>query len=191
MKNRRIDPNGERWREIPGFNGRYQASDEGRVRQINQDGSALVLKPFIHIPGKPQSKITKPYVVRLIRPDGRKCERSVLGVVASAWFTVPPGMVAYHKNGIATENALWNIGFCTKKELGKLFGRAGKERPCVKVRGGRVLEYYRSAKAAADANFICYASVLKRCNGVVKRPYLPDGTTFRWDEPPRKSTGKA
>lgn len=99
-------------------------------------------------------------------------------------------MVAYHKNGIATENALWNIGFCTKKELGKLFGRAGKERPCVKVRGGRVLEYYRSAKAAADANFICYASVLKRCNGVVKRPYLLDGTTFRLDGPPRKQRKK-
>lgn len=79
MKNRRIDPNGERWREIPGFNGRYQASDEGRARKINQDGSALVLKPFIHIPGKPCNKIQKPYVVRLIRPDGRKCERSVLG----------------------------------------------------------------------------------------------------------------
>lgn len=186
MKNRRIDENGERWRVVPGFAGRYQASDEGRVRQMNPDGSALVLKPFVHIPGKPSGKITKPYVVRLIRPDGRKCERSVLGVVVAAWYGEIPGRVAYHKNGINSDNGLWNIGFCTRKELGTLFGRAGNERACVKVRGGRVLEYYRSARAAADANYICYDSVLQRCNGVVKRPYLPDGTTFRWDEPPRR-----
>lgn len=40
-------------------------------------------------------------------------------------------------------------------------------------------------------NHICYDSALMRCYGVVKSPYLPDGTTFRWDEPPRNSAGKA
>ena len=181
----RSDAAGERWRTVPGFGGRYQASDHGRVRKVLPDGSTRMLKPFVHRSGFP-NRIRKPVKVRLIDPEGKKTERSLLSVVAETWFQIPQGLVPYHKNGLERENGIWNIGFCTPRELGLRFGHAGNERACCKVRGGTVLEYYRSAKAAAAANYMCRDAILDRCNGKVKAPYLPDGTSFRWDEPPRR-----
>lgn len=183
MKKSRIDEANERWRDVPGFDGKYQASTEGRVRQVYPDGSYRVLNPFFHKTGSTIKRITVPYVVRMKEPNGHRTERSVLSIIAKTWLKAPPGKIAYHKNGITTENDVWNIGFMSRQELGHRFGAASNERCCCKVRGDTVLEYYRSAKAAAAANYICYDSVLMRCNGKVKAPIHADGTTFRWDEP--------
>ncbi len=173
---------GERWRDVPGYAGRYQASDEGRVRQIDADGSSFLLKPYIH---RHRSNRTNKstLVVRMITPAGKRREFALRNIIAATWNPPPPGMVAYHLNGLHEDNAVCNIAFCTRQELGYKFGVMGRCRTVRKVdKAGNILAYYRSARAAGRANYMSYQAVLDRCNGVTKYPFEPYGTSYEWDK---------
>ena len=173
---------GEHWRDVPGYAGRYQASDEGRVRQINTDGSSRLLKPYIHRRSG-NNHHNRTLVVRLISPAGKRKEAALLSVIAATWNPPPPGMVAYHRNGLHQDNSVWNIAFCTRKELGYKFGVKARSRVVRKVdREGNILAYYPSARAAGRANFMGYQAVMDRCNGVTKYPFEPYGTSYEWDK---------
>ena len=177
---------GECWKDVPGYAGRYQASDEGRVRLVREDGSMRILVPFIHTH---RHGITNKHtlVVRLVKPDGRRKEASLLRTIAETWIGVPPGLVPYHKNGMFRENEVWNIGFCTQTELGTKFGRLSRRaRGVYKIdRAGNILDMYPSARIAAKKNYMSYQSVMDRCNGKTKKPFRVDGTSFAWTDSKR------
>lgn len=175
---------GERWRDVSGYGGKYQVSDEGRVRMVRPDGSIKILAQYLHNGGDGHSRSC---VVRLRDQDGRRRHASVIGLVAGAWLQVPPGKYPYHLNGMLRENALWNIGLATRKQLGMRFGPMAKARGVYKIdTAGAIVACYRSANEAGRQNGLSGHVVRAHCNGKRVYEYRPDGTTFVWDDVPRK-----
>jgi hypothetical protein len=166
----------ERWRDIPGFGGKYQASTEGRVRRTYQKAPPKILVPWHH-------HARKSPVVKLTYPEGRTVVRTVLWVMGQTWYDLPEGAIAVHANGLHTDNHMRNIVVYNRKGLGKQFGRLSSSRPVAKVDAdGHVVDFYPSARAAGRANHMSYQTVLDRCNGKVKKPFALDGFNYRWDE---------
>lgn len=112
----------EIWKDIPGYEGKYQASTQGRIRSrdmIVQSKNHYTNKPFNrHIPG------------RILRP-GRFCKAGHLSVVLGHGTSGKPvhqlimrtfvgepqgGMEVLHKNGDPTDNRLLNLRYGTRTE---------------------------------------------------------------------------
>ena len=173
----------ERWKDIPGFEGAYQASTEGRIRKMwPKTGTVTVLRQY----SKSESKKTanrKALRVRLCRMDGKRIERTVLKLVAETFLGIPPGKVPVHKNGVHDDNHVSNISFMSELELGLKYGGLSSRKPVAKIdENGDVVEFYRSARAAAKENFLSYQTVIDRCNRKVKKEFALDGYSYRWDD---------
>ncbi len=171
----------ERWRDIPGFDGVYQASTEGRIRRYwPKSGRYTLLHPYTKKMRKPANN--KALRVKMKEPSGRWVERPVLKLVAETFFNVPDGMVAVHTDGCREDNSVANITFMPSKQLGVKYGVQACRRPVVKISpDGEVLEAYKSAREAARQNYMSYQTVLDRCNRKRKREFS-FGFSFRWDD---------
>lgn len=173
----------ERWKDIPGFAGRYQASNEGRIRRVwEKSGKITVLRPYSkHCKGKAAN--SKTLRVHMALPDGRRVERTVLKLVAETFLRVPTGKVPVHKNGVHDDNHVSNISFMSELELGPKYGGLSSRKPVAKIdENGDIVEFYRSARAAAKENFLSYQTVIDRCNRKVKKEFALDGYSYRWDD---------
>jgi hypothetical protein len=112
----------EIWKDIPGYEGRYQASTEGRIRSVSriiQEKNISTGKIYYHnISG------------RILKP-GRYCKSGHLSVVLGhgadgspvhqlvmrTFIGEPPvGMEVLHKNGNPTDNQLCNLHYGTRTE---------------------------------------------------------------------------
>ena len=168
----------ERWRDVPGYEGKYQASTWGEVRRKSGSGWKL-LKGYT----KPKTKNKRRVSVWLSDGRGGKYERSVLGIVAATWCPPPPGYVPVHRNGVYTENGVENIRFIPRSQLAEEYAVTVKRRAVVKVdRDGNILALYRSAQAAADANYMSRSTMWNHLNGKVKKPYTTDGICYKYDD---------
>lgn len=168
------------WRDIPGYGGKYQASRIGGVRRVY--GSTLVrdMTPY-----KKTGKMFRNRLFVKLTVDGKSAEVALLKIMADTWLGgCPNGLVAYHKNGIVTDNRVDNIGFATRQELGRMTGHmADKRRTVLKVdRSGQAVAAYRSAREAARNNHMSYQTVMDRCNGKIKNPFSLDGHTYVWED---------
>jgi hypothetical protein len=103
--------NTENWRAIPGYEGRYEASDLGRVRSLR------IKHRYTDEPRD------VPFVLRL-RADrktgylrvclGEYNKHSVARLVLSAFVgPCPPGMQVAHQDGSRTNNAISNLRWMT------------------------------------------------------------------------------
>lgn len=165
------------WKDIPGYNGRYQISREGVVRRIYKKGvrDLCQFKKKAH-----RSEL----FVKLCKYD---CYRDCLVgyLVAITWIGPPPkDMVAYHKNGIISDNRVENIGYITRSELGRISGDKTSKRNIVfKIdSNGNVVEIYRSARAAARDNYMSHQTMLDRCHNRVLNPYVMDGYDYQFED---------
>lgn len=165
------------WKDIPGYNGRYQISREGVVRRIYKKGvrDLCQFKKKAH-----RSEL----FVKLCK-DG--CYRDFLvgSLVAITWIgPTPKDMVAYHKNGIISDNRVENIGYITRSELGRISGDKTSKRNIVfKIdSNGNVVEIYRSARAAARDNYMSHQTMLDRCHNRVLNPYVMDGYDYQFED---------
>lgn len=178
MTMRRVDLP-ERWANVPGYDGKYQASTHGNIRRVNGNGSYLVLKPFT----RKSSENRYVYKVWMNTPDGVRRERAVLTVVSESWRPAPPGYIVIHKNGVLSENGVENIRFVRRAELPNIYAHQGRRRPVCKLDGeGNVIECYCSAKQAAEENYMDLSTMCKHLNGKITRPLTTDGICFCWEE---------
>lgn len=177
----RIDP--QEWRDVPGFGGQYQANAEGQIRRIWPDGRTSILKPCQH---DQQSKRGVTTVVNMYCQDGKRRLKCVGRIIAETFMgPTPPGMVIYHKNGMLTDNSLYNLDYIGRGELCKRLGSRSHERPVVKLSGsGDIIAAYGSAKKAAEANYISYSVMLWRCNGGPRTGPASDGCDYAWEDDP-------
>lgn len=89
------------WKEIPGFGGRYVASDAGEIMSINSRRTGLprILRP-------------QGYGYKHVGVGGRY--RRIHDLVALAFLGPrPSGFVINHKNGTPTDNRPSNLEYCT------------------------------------------------------------------------------
>lgn len=95
----------EAWRDVPGYGGKYQASDMGRIANTfwhgrrRQNGGRTILAQFKKKPrGKARDSAKR--FVHLTDLEGHRKEASAAKVVAETFLgPVPPGMAIFHKNG--------------------------------------------------------------------------------------------
>lgn len=176
------------WRQIPGYGGAYEISIMGEVRTYRYRGPRLLETPRMmqQYVRKPRGKARRSgrRYVKLTADNGKAKEVAVLKIMVEVWCNGgPPGKVPYHKNGDLADHCLHNIGFATRKDLGKMTGAKSKRKPVAKIdQQGEIVEVYPSARAAARANNMSYQTVIDRCHGRVKRPYALDGHTYKYEE---------
>jgi len=175
------------WRDIPGFDGMYQISRMAQVRSWRWRGThrakrPKLLTPYIHNKNATGTQRRQLWV-KLTKPDGTSADYRVHILMRDVWMGGPrPGMVVYHKNGDIQDPCLHNLGFISRKELGRKTGSSAKRIPVVKLTpAGEIVACYPSARAAAKANHMSYQAVIDRCNGKVKKPYALDGHTYAYD----------
>lgn len=167
------------WVDIPGYDGKYQANFFGDIRRVYaKSKKTKTLTPY-------HKKMTgsQRLVVKLTK-DGKSKECVVMQLIARTFIgECPPGCVAYHKNGLQTDNCAGNIAYIKRSKLGELTGPTPHRKPVAKINSDlEIVEVYASARAAAKANFMSYQTVIDRCNGKVKKSIAPDGFDYAWDE---------
>lgn len=168
----------EVWKDIPGYDGRYQADKEGNIRRVFPSGKTRMMSQY-------HKRMTgsQRLVVKLTK-DGKSKEETVLNVIARTFLgPIPEGYVPYHKNGCQTENHLNNIAYISRRELGKLTGSASGRRSVVKIDpNGEIVDVYSSAREAAKQNYLSRQAVTDRCNGIRKSAFAPDGYAYAWED---------
>lgn len=144
----------ETWRDVPGYGGKYQASDMGHIAntfwhgQKRKNGGRTILTQYKRKPrGKAKLQSAKRYV-HLTDLEGNMREFSAAKIVAETFLgPVPAGKVIFHKNGNPADNSIWNLAFCTRQELGRMTGADSSRRPVLKFSAaGELLECYSSAR---------------------------------------------
>ncbi|RBO91367.1 NUMOD4 motif-containing HNH endonuclease [Nocardia puris] len=109
-------PNAESWRDLPGWEGLYQASDHGRIRSLdriikhprgNRRRGGVVLRPFL------AGGYEKVYLCR----DGTRTAAFVHALVAATFVGPrPPGHEVCHQNGHRRDNRASNLRFGTPSD---------------------------------------------------------------------------
>lgn len=95
------------WKDIKGYEGYYQVSDEGFVRRILKDGSTRILK---------NRDGSKYYTVALSKDCVQKCH-AVHRLVAETFLERPEGIVEVnHKDGNKKNNHVSNLEWVTPRE---------------------------------------------------------------------------
>lgn len=161
------------WYDVPGYDGKYQVNFDGNVRMALKHGRYKVLRPYVK----------KSTGRRCIKLNGK--EQVVMKIMQRTFIgEIPPGMSAYHKNGLKSDDCLGNIGVLSKSELAKLTGlKNGCEFRIVKINDmGEIVDVYRSAREAGRKNYMSYQAILDRINGRVKSLYAPDGYVYVKDK---------
>ncbi|RDB46163.1 NUMOD4 motif-containing HNH endonuclease [Tsukamurella tyrosinosolvens] len=98
----------EVWRAVPGHEGAYEVSDQGRVRSL--DRSVLRRGHEVQVTGRilKPARNTKGYFHVTIGGSTRKVHRLVMQAFVGE---MPAGMVTRHLNGDQTDNRLVNLRY--------------------------------------------------------------------------------
>lgn len=145
----------EEWRDVPGYEGRYQASSLGRIQ-----GPRGLNKPFKNRDG---------YLVATLYTRDGKVRTGVHRLVALAFIPNPEDKPqTNHKNGIRTDNRPENLEWvtCSENNLHRrrvLKGGGGRpKKPVVCLDTGVV---YASITEAAEATGAGIDKILSCCKG--------------------------
>ena len=167
------NPSPAGWYDIPGYDGQYQINIYGEIRRVCKSGKVKHLHPY---PKKTNGQIH----VKLKRK-----EIKVITLMTSTFFGKPaPGYVAYHNNGMKSDNSLGNIKIITKEEAGRLTGKlAERAMKILKINEeGEIVACYPSAREAARKNYMSYQTVLDYVNGRRKNIFAADGHAYIKDD---------
>lgn len=111
----------EQWKPVPGYEGKYEVSDQGRVRSVD----ALV--PYNHWRsgarllrlkrGKllPTQRINSGYLIVHMHKDNKREAKTVHRLVASV-FVEGGGREVNHHNGDKTDNRATNLEWSSSKD---------------------------------------------------------------------------
>lgn len=168
----------ETWRNIPEYNGKYQADMEGNVRRVYPSGKTRAMTPY-----HKKTNGSQRLIVKLTYNDKSK-EVTLLQIMARTFLgPAPKGCVPYHKNGCQSDNYIQNIAYISRKELGKKTGAKSRKRSVVKIDLlGEIVDIYSSAREAARENYMSYQTIIDRCNRKCKSAFAPDGYAYAWED---------
>lgn len=171
------------WKDIQGFNGRYQVSYSGEIRRVYKSGKTKVLAQFKKA-GKAKTIYRDRLLVHLTDDSGKDFTIMVHQIVAKHFLGKPKaGQVPYHKNGCVMDNWASNLEYIDKKKLGQLTGASSRRQTVIKIdRDGETVDCYSSAREAGRNNFMSYQTIMDRCNGKCKKAFAPDGYEYAWED---------
>ncbi len=110
------------WKDIKGYEGKYQVSYEGKIRRIHKSGKTRELTPYLKTHGR------RILFVGLTK-GGTKKEIAVHTLVGQAFIGEPKkGEVFYHKNGLIRDNQASNLEHIDRRTLGRMTGAKSKRK---------------------------------------------------------------
>lgn len=129
----------ENWRDIPGYNGWYQISTEGRVRSYKAHGTGKRLDQPKELRPRLRNTSHGPYLVVTLKPDAKTHRtHTMTRLMAETWLkNLPPDYIIYLKNGNPADVSLSNMVVSTRagqssgSERGRQW-RRGTESPTAK-----------------------------------------------------------
>ena len=160
----------ETWKDIPGFEGLYEASDLGRVRNAR---TGYVLKPFELKAGG----VT--YLTVTLYRKGEKKDYRVHNLVALTFLgPCPEGQETRHGVGRNLCNELWNLSYGThlenridRKRDGTETTGSNDKTPC-RVRRDDGVEFISTRAAARSCGSVsCQFHIVNVCRGRRKTAY--------------------
>ena len=102
----------EKWLPIPGYEGRYEVSDLGRVRSLARKDSRGRSRRERILRGRPQAK---GHLAVALYADGVRCDQLIHWLVLLAFVGPrPEGMDACHWNDEPADNRLANLRWDTR-----------------------------------------------------------------------------
>lgn len=165
----------EEWKDVVGFEGRYEVSNLGRIR-------SYVCSFNGKLPKKPKTRIlrdadNKGYRrVLLMSNDGRRCYLSVHRLVAAAFLGDCTGMEINHIDCDKTNNCVDNLEICTQSQNTIHAYKHGLMKPCNNglwkkielIKDGNVIGVYDSIRVMCRENDLDRKSVHKVLKGQYK-----------------------
>jgi hypothetical protein len=145
----------ETWRDIAGFEGRYQVSDAGRVKSLPFK-QRYVLRNGKEAYRRTQEKhlatqkINSGYLIVHLHLDNVRLARTVHSLVAKA-FLFGAGETVNHKDGNKLNNLAGNLEYCTHAENHNHAVDLGLNRQAIAVRSPATGRVYFSMTRAAKA----------------------------------------
>lgn len=104
----------ETWKDIPGYEGYYQASSEGRIKSIDRVVDHELNGPTKYRGQLLSTKISNTgYLMVGLTVKGKSKNLTVHRLVAYAFLGADPKMTVNHKNGIRTDNRINNLEYLT------------------------------------------------------------------------------
>ena len=141
----------ELWKNIKGYEGRYQVSNQGRVRSLNRiitncRGRKQIVKEKIL---KPENVFDGYERVCLFRNGKRKHYRVATLVYEAFNGSIPEGLEIDHINGIRTDNHLDNLRAVSHRD--NCWNPITRERHIAanESRSRKMKEYWAKKKAAS------------------------------------------
>ena len=167
----------ERWRDVPGFGGTFQVSTLGHVRRRLGTGRWRTVKV---VTGRGYSG--KCDVVNLHKGN-HNTQISVLRLVALTFYPdmVKDGDVVVHRNGLHSDNSVWNVQILTRSEAMSRVAGWRRMSVCMTDSKGEVIEVFPTISAASAATGLANDTIRRHCDKHKIRP-LPDGITFAWGD---------
>lgn len=108
----------EEWRDVPGYEGKYQASSEGRVRSLPRyvKGVSKAGREYERfVPGCVlRPGLCREYLVVNLFPGGSVAVHLI--VARAFWGLIPEGLQVNHKDGVKANCALMNLEIVTRSE---------------------------------------------------------------------------
>lgn len=165
------------WKTIEGYRFLYRINDEGMVQKMD-NGAWVDLTPYIS--GRARA------CVKMRTADNRKVDVPVVWLMADAFMGGRrTGYCITHKDGSKLNCDLRNLEFKTSRECGKL-SSGHRRKTVLKIdRQGNVVAIFRSAREAAEKEYICQNSISARCLGNVKNPFELTGYTYQYEDTTR------
>ena len=165
----------EYWRDIPGYDGKYQASTEGRVRRRKKNGQGWEQVRINEFESRRSA------TVYLTPEGGKRKECMLLRIVAMTWWPEKyrPELQVIHKNGLHSDNSAYNCEFVNRADRMRKTCAGIKRRAVYHIGpNGEILDVYPSGVAAGRAHGLSNTAVCMHCKGQCGPRW--DGTTFRY-----------
>lgn len=185
----------EIWKDIPGFEGFYQASTLGRIRSLDRTFKGERLGKPCNVTKK--GRILKPYPTRCkyLLVDIRDKTISAHRIIAITFLgPIPKGAIVMHKNNIKTDNRVCNLKYGTYSQntidaiKDRLYvhgrtGKHGRDNPQSKRVNqldllGNLIATFESTADAGRALNIPQSSISNTCLG---RNKTSGG--YKWEYP--------
>ena len=154
----------EKWKEISGYEGLYEVSDQGRVKSLGNDKSRKekILKPW---------KTHDGYLKVALRKDGHTKRTSVHRLVAEAFIQNPNNLeTVNHKDEVKINNVASNLEWMSRAD-NVAYSQPQWAKRSVQMfdkKTGELLATFPSTMEANRVTGINQSSISQCCNGKLK-----------------------